>query len=185
MLSLGLDSAALAETHARVSDRQFSHGKLVLTDIGLRPGQSLPGAGTGRLTAHAAKLVGPTGRVTAVDPLPVRIETAKKMRQPNLKASIAQAEDRHRFPDASFDVVFLNSVFHRSYEKLGPLRRGAACVEKGGRLGITTAAKERPRDIELVRCSAFASPAPRAGGPGTRPNFYGRPCGRLSHTAVE
>src|SRR5450432_3930227 len=160
MVSFALDSSALAESYDRVSDRQFNHGKLLLADIGLRPGDFVldVGAGTGRLAKYAAALVGPVGKVTAVDPLPLRIELAKKKAPQNLDARVAQAEDLSEFADASFDVVFLNSVFHWLPEKLAPLREARRVLKRGGRLGISTAAKERPHDVEAVLSRVFSQP---------------------------
>jgi ubiquinone/menaquinone biosynthesis C-methylase UbiE len=160
MVSFALDSSALAESYDRVSDRQFNHGKLLLADLGLRPGDFVldVGAGTGRLAKHAAGLVGPLGKVVAVDPLPLRIELAKKNAPQNLATRVAQAEDLSQFAEASFDVVFLNSVFHWLPEKLGPLREARRVLKRGGRLGLSTAAKERPHDVEAVLSSVFARP---------------------------
>jgi arsenite methyltransferase len=166
MVSFALDSSALAESYDRVSDRQFNHGKLLLADLGLRPGDFVldVGAGTGRLAKYAAGLVGPIGKVTAVDPLPLRIELAKKKAPLNLEARVAQAEDLSQFAAASFDVVFLNSVFHWLPEKLGPLREARRVLKRGGRLGISTAAKERPHDVEGVLARVFAQPELRGDG---------------------
>jgi ubiquinone/menaquinone biosynthesis C-methylase UbiE len=166
MVSFAFDSSALAQTYDRVSDRQFEHGKLLLAELGLRAGEFVldVGAGTGRLARHAAELVGPLGRVVAVDPLPLRIELAKKNAPHNLEASVARAEDLTRFADASFDVAFLNSVFHWLPEKLAPLREAHRVLKKNGRLGISTAAKERPHDIEGVLRRVFSAPELHAAG---------------------
>jgi ubiquinone/menaquinone biosynthesis C-methylase UbiE len=160
MVSFALDSSALAQSYDRVSDRQFEHGKLLLTDLRLRPGDFVldVGAGTGRLARHAAALVGPLGKVSAVDPLPLRIELAKKNAPQNLDARVAQAEDLSQFADASFDVVFLNSVFHWLPDKIAPLREARRVLKRGGRLGISTAAKERPHDVEAVLAHVFSLP---------------------------
>jgi ubiquinone/menaquinone biosynthesis C-methylase UbiE len=160
MVSFALDSSALAESYDRVSDRQFNHGKLLIADLGLRPGEFVldVGAGTGRLAKYVAELVGPLGKVTAVDPLPLRIELAKKNAPRNLSASVAQAEDLSQFADATFDVVFLNSVFHWLPEKLAPLREARRVLKRNGRLGISTAAKERPHDVEAVLGRVFDQP---------------------------
>jgi arsenite methyltransferase len=160
MVSLVLDSPALAHSYDHLSDRQFSHGKLLLAELGLRPGDFVldVGAGTGRLAKYAASRVGPLGKVTAVDPLPLRVELAKKNAPYNLEVRVAQAEDLTQFAEASFDVVFLNSVFHWLPEKLGPLREVRRVLKRGGRLGISTAARERPHDVELVLQRVFSSP---------------------------
>jgi len=164
MVSFALDSAALAETYDRVSDRQFSHGKLLLAELGLRRGDFVldVGAGTGRLARHAADWVGPLGKVVAIDPLPLRIELAKKGAPANLDARVARAEDLSQFPSATFDVVFLNSVFHWLPEKVAPLREARRVLKKSGRLGISTAIAERPHDIEAVLARVFSLPELRA-----------------------
>ena len=160
MVSFALDSSALAESYDRVSDRQFNHGKLLLADLGLRPGNFVldVGAGTGRLSKYAASLVGPLGKVTAVDPLPLRIELARQNAPANLEARVARAEDLSEFADASFDVVFLNSVFHWLPEKLTPLKEARRVLKRGGRLGISTASRERPHDVETVLARVFSRP---------------------------
>jgi arsenite methyltransferase len=170
MVSFALDSSDLAQSYDRVSDRQFNHGKLLIADLGLRPGDFVldVGAGTGRLAKYAAELVGPLGKVTALDPLPLRIELAKKNAPRNLAALVGRAEDLSQFPDASFDVVFLNSVFHWLPEKLVPLKEARRVLKRGGRLGLSTAAKERPHDVEGVLESVFSRPELQ--GPGGLPS---------------
>ncbi|WP_437319417.1 methyltransferase domain-containing protein [Sorangium sp. So ce385] len=159
MVSLALDSAVLAETYDRVSDRQFNHGKLLIEDLQISPGERVldVGCGTGRLGAHVAELVGPSGEVAGVDPLPLRVELANQKRRPNFRASVGQAEDLSQFAAASFDVVFLNSVLHWLPEKLGPLREARRVLKQGGRIGITSAAKERPHEVEDALDSALSS----------------------------
>ncbi|WP_233561530.1 class I SAM-dependent methyltransferase [Sorangium cellulosum] len=151
MVSLALDSAALAETYDRVSDRQFNHGKLLIEDLQVSPGERVldVGCGTGRLGAHVAELVGPSGEVVGVDPLPLRVALANK-RGSSFRAAVGRAEDLSQFADGSFDVVFLNSVLHWLPEKLGPLREARRVLQRGGRLGISSAARERPHEVERV-----------------------------------
>jgi ubiquinone/menaquinone biosynthesis C-methylase UbiE len=159
MVSLALDSKQLAETYDRVGERQFNHGKLLLEALKIREGEHLldVGCGTGRLAAHAAALVGPSGKVLAIDPLPLRVALARKKAPQNLTATVGAAEDLSQFADHSFDAVFLNSVFHWLPDKLTPLREALRVLKPGGRIGISTAAADRPHDIELVLGQVFAS----------------------------
>jgi len=80
-LSLTLDTPTLAEFYESVSqDRQFKAGQFLLEKLRIRPGQAVLdiGAGTGLLAAYAGTLVGGAGSVVGIDPLPLRIEIAKR-----------------------------------------------------------------------------------------------------------
>jgi arsenite methyltransferase len=156
MVSLALDSAALAASYDRVSDRQFNHGKLLIEDLRISPGSVAldVGCGTGRLGAHVADLVGSSGEVRGVDPLPLRVELANRKARPNFAATVGRAEDLGQFADQSFDVVYLNSVFHWVSEKAQALREAHRVLKPGGKIGISTAAKENPHDFEGVLLKA-------------------------------
>jgi ubiquinone/menaquinone biosynthesis C-methylase UbiE len=159
MVSLALDSRQLAETYDRVGERQFNHGKELVRALGIGAGQRVldVGCGTGRLAAHIAGLVSPLGKVSAIDPLPLRVELAKKKAPANLDAQVGAAEDLSDFDDGSFDVVILNSVFHWLPEKLQPLREALRVLEPRGRIGISTAASDVPHDFEVLLRKVFSS----------------------------
>jgi arsenite methyltransferase len=60
-------SREVAATYEEVSIRQFEHGKQLISALNISNGERVLdiGAGTGRLAAYVAKIVGPSGRVSA------------------------------------------------------------------------------------------------------------------------
>ena len=158
-LSLALDTPELAAHYERASvDRQFKAGKLLIERIGVRAGQRVldVGSGTGLLAEHVAGIVGPDGQVDAVDPLPLRIEIAKRKAKPNLRFSVGDAYALAEFPDATFDVVYLNAVFHWFPEKLAPLRNFHRLLKPGGKLGISTGSKASANRIHDIQRQVLA-----------------------------
>jgi len=173
-LSLALDTPDLARQYEQISaDRQFKAGKLLIERLALRAGQRIldVGSGTGLLAEHVADLVGPSGSVIAIDPLPLRIEIAKWKAKLNLSFRVGNAYELTSFADASFDAVYLNAVFHWLPEKLQPLREFLRILKPGGKLGISTGSKDHPNRIQLIRRKVLASapyagfPEAKAGGP--------------------
>jgi arsenite methyltransferase len=158
-LSLALDTPDLAAHYERASvDRQFKAGKRLIESIGVRPGQSVldVGSGTGLLAAHVAQLVGDDGFVHGVDPLPLRIDIAQQKARPNLRFSVDDAYKLTAFAAESFDVVYLNAVFHWFPEKLAPLRNFHRLLKAGGKLGIATGSKEQPNRIHDIQRRVLA-----------------------------
>jgi ubiquinone/menaquinone biosynthesis C-methylase UbiE len=172
-LSLALDTPALAAHYERASvDRQFSAGKMLIERLEIRSGEHVldVGCGTGLLAEHVASLVGPSGSVVAVDPLPLRIEIAKRKAKSNLMFAVDDAYGLETFADASFDIVYLNAVFHWFPEKLAPLRSFHRLLKPGGWLGVSTGSKEHPNRIHDIKSEVLARApyrdhvAPEAGG---------------------
>lgn len=152
-VSLELDSPELAQTYEEVSTRQFDHGKVLIAALNIEPGERVldVGCGTGRLGDYVAKLVAPSGQVLGVDPLPLRIDIAAR-KNPLFKASVGRAEDLSQFADGSFDVVYLNSVFHWVKDKQRAVREILRVLKPGGRIGVNSADAERAhQSAALVR----------------------------------
>lgn len=158
-VSLDLDHPALAEQYDLVSERQFRHGLLLIDDLRLRRGEHVLdiGTGTGRLAEHVAGLVAPGGRFAAIDPLPLRVEIARRRLAGKGTVGVGRAEDLSAFPDRSFDAVYLNSVFHWLPDKEVPLREIQRVLRRGGRVGLSTATTERPHDWQRVVERVLAS----------------------------
>jgi arsenite methyltransferase len=156
-VSLSLDSEELANTYERVSTRQLNHGKVLVSALAPQPGERVldVGCGTGRLGDYVASLVSPDGEVFGVDPLPLRIDIAAR-KNPRFQASVGRAEDLSRFGDHSFDVVYLNSVFHWIEDKSSVLAEVQRVLKPGGRFGVNSADASRPhQSAALVRDAAL------------------------------
>ena len=145
MVSLNQDDGRLAETYDAISDSQFRNGQRLVRRLGIRSGQTVLdlGCGTGRLTLHVARHLGPKGRLFGLDPLRTRIRVAKQHnRFPNVFFKTDTSEKLGFLPSNSVDVVYLNAVFHWIVNKEATLAEIHRVLKPGGKLGLTTAAKE-------------------------------------------
>ena len=157
--SLTSDSAQLAEDYDRISlERQFKNGQLLIKELDLKRGEHVLdiGAGTGLLAEFAADLVGATGDVIGIDPLPHRIEIANRKARANLHFRVANAYDLGAFSENHFDAIYMNAVFHWLAEKREPLRQIFRILKSRGRLGISTGAKGNPNPLRLARAIVLA-----------------------------
>lgn len=173
-LSLALDTTELAEHYEQASsDLQFRNGKHLIRDLEVRAGEHVldVGCGTGLLAQHTAQVVGPLGWVVGVDPLPLRIAIATRKSGPNLSFRVGNAYDLREFPSESFDVVYLNAVFHWLKEKTEPLDEIRRVLKPGGRIGITTGSGAHPNSTQAIKNRVLAKEpysrhvAPEAGTP--------------------
>jgi ubiquinone/menaquinone biosynthesis C-methylase UbiE len=153
-VSLTLDTQELAHHYEQVSAvHQFKAGQVLIEELAVALGEKIldVGSGTGLLAEYVAGLVGPTGSVVGIDPLPLRIILAQQKEQPNLSFKVSSAYNLREFPEASFDVVYLNAVLHWLPDKLGPLREIHRVLKTGGRLGISTGSKDHPNQLQEIK----------------------------------
>lgn len=152
--SLHRDTTLLASTYEKTSVHHIEHGKRLVDALSIADGDCVLdiGAGTGHLAAHVAELVGSSGYVVAMDPLPLRIEFAKSKTGANFEACVGRAEDLSQFPDEAFNVVYLNSVFHWVEDKPRALAEIFRVLSPDGRLGITCPDPTRPHEaFQFIR----------------------------------
>jgi SAM-dependent methyltransferase len=137
-IALTHDTPELASTYDKTSVHQFEHGKQLISALNIVSGERVldVGAGTGRLAAYVATIVGSSGRVVGMDPLPLRVEIAQSKGAGNFEVRLGRAEDLSQFADASFDVVYLNSVFHWVEDKPRALAEIYRVLKPDGRLGL-------------------------------------------------
>ncbi|MBV8512422.1 MAG: methyltransferase domain-containing protein [Xanthobacteraceae bacterium] len=146
-----LDSPELAATYDEVSDGQFEHGKQLISELSITNGECVldVGMGTGRLAAQVAEIVGPSGLVIGIDPLPLRVEIAKTKPGRNFEARVGRAEDLSEFANATFDVVYLNSVFHWIAYKAPAPTEIFRVLKPQGRVGLNCQDASRPHESRL------------------------------------
>jgi ubiquinone/menaquinone biosynthesis C-methylase UbiE len=141
-----LDSATLATTYDTLSDSQFKRGSELVERLNVDPGDVILdiGAGTGRLGLWLLEnKLGATGKLIGIDPLEERIKIAERKNTfPNGKFLVGSAEDLSFLDDRTVDVAYLSAVFHWVPNKEKALSEIFRVLKPGGKIGITTGARE-------------------------------------------
>ena len=148
-INFSLDTPQLAATYEEVSGhQQFAEGKELISALHISSGDRVLdiGAGTGHLAAYVQKIVGSSGSVVATDPLPLRVEIAQSKATANFESQVGRAEDLSEFADATFDVVYLNCVFHWVEDKRRALAEIFRVLKTGGRLGLNCQDTDHPHE---------------------------------------
>lgn len=109
--------------------------------LGITSGKNVAdvGAGSGWFTISAAKRVGNTGRVYAVDINPAAIhyidERIQREQIENVRTILGKA-DNPELPPNSVDAVLLLKTYHEVAEPVALLRNLRAALRPGARVGI-------------------------------------------------
>jgi ubiquinone/menaquinone biosynthesis C-methylase UbiE len=83
------------------------------------------------------------GVFIGIDPLPERVKIAdEKNTSSNATYKIARAEDLGFIQDSSIDFVYLSAVYHWIADKPKALKEIRRVLKVGGKVGLTTGAKE-------------------------------------------
>jgi SAM-dependent methyltransferase len=121
-------------------DQRLHIGR-VMDILGIVPGKSVAdiGAGSGWFTVRAARRVGPSGTVYAVDINPEAIryldDRVKKESVPNVKTILSKPDDP-MLPNASLDAVLLLKTYHEVADPVALLEHVRPALKPGARLGI-------------------------------------------------
>jgi len=113
----------------------------VMDILGLKPGSTVAdiGAGSGWFTVRAAKRVGPSGLVYAVDINPAAIsyinDRAKREHLENIRA-IRGHEDDPLLPDNSIDSVLLLKTYHEVAQPVRLLQKLRQALKPGALVGV-------------------------------------------------
>lgn len=142
---LTLDNKELAKAYDEISNSQFSNGRILIDKLGVQAGSSVLdiGSGTGRLGRYVSEIIGSAGSFLGIDPLEERVKlAAEKNVYPHASYRIGKAEELGPIADSSIDFIYLNAVFHWVIHKDTALREIYRVLKPGGKVGITTGARE-------------------------------------------
>ncbi len=113
----------------------------VMDILGITPGRTVAdvGAGSGWFTVRAARRVGETGVVYAVDINPESIryvdDRARREKLRNVKTILGKADDP-MLPAGAVDAVLLLKTYHEVAEPVALLRNLRAALRAGAKVGI-------------------------------------------------
>ena len=116
MSNLSSSNAAEGYRQTSLSVQRVVGEKFIQTDVCPQAGDAILdlGCGTGELSAYLAELVGPEGKVVAVDPDKERILLAQQSfgEVKNLSFVEGSASNFPGIGSQSYDIVFSNQVIH-------------------------------------------------------------------------
>lgn len=113
----------------------------VMDILGVAPGKSVAdiGAGSGWFTVRAARRVGPTGRVYAVDINPEAIGYIDRRAQheslANVKTILSRSDDP-LLPNDAVDAVLLLKTYHEVADPVALLRHLRPALKPGAKVGV-------------------------------------------------
>ena len=153
-LRLGYDATQLSAIPSQAVD-SFAGVGHVLDLADLLPGERVVdlGSGSGMDAFYAARLVGPTGRVTGIDFTAEQLAKARGLAKDTGTKQVQFREGRiERLPllDADVDCVISNGVINLVPDKPAVFAEAARVLRRGGRLAIADIVTEEPLTEAIV-----------------------------------
>ncbi|ACL16479.1 class I SAM-dependent methyltransferase [Methanosphaerula palustris] len=156
MSEIDWESPESADRYDKNCDHQFRKGKALMEILKIQKGDSVldVGCGTGVQALNVSEIIGPSGRLTGIDPSTQRIELARKKfaGEPtkNVRFLVGQAEDLGEVPDNSINRAYFCSSFHWVDDKRSALKEIYRVLVPGGRVGMTTLERDSPDTIRSL-----------------------------------
>ncbi|HUJ50514.1 MAG TPA: class I SAM-dependent methyltransferase [Bryobacteraceae bacterium] len=145
----GVMSAAGSDWLDRPEREEEEHPDQALQAIGIRRGMVVAdvGAGSGVMTFKMAKLVGPSGKVYAVDIQPEMLEIlqtrAQRDKVTNVQTVLDTVSDP-KLPAGAIDLILLVDVYHEFSQPQAMLDHMREALKPNGRLVLLEYRKEDP-----------------------------------------
>ena len=133
-------NAALGYKQSSLSVQKVDGKMFIETDVNPQAGDSILdlGCGTGELSVYLAELVGPEGKVIAVDPDKERLLLAQQS-YGEVKNLLFVEGSVSNFPgigSESYDIIFSNYVIHWMHDKQEAFKNMFASLKSGGKIAI-------------------------------------------------
>ena len=156
MSEIDWDTPEIAGRYDTNSDHQYQKGLALIGMMRIKKGDAVldVGCGTGRQALNVSAIIGPSGRLTGIDPSSHRLRIAKEKLQGNGIANasllVGQCEDLGSFADASFDHAYFCSSFHWIDDKKKALGEILRVLKPGGSAGMTTPDRSSPYGMRYI-----------------------------------
>lgn len=150
MSEIDWDTPESAEHYDQNCDHQFQKGQTLIKMMKIKNGDSVLdiGCGTGRQAVNVSKIIGPSGKLTCIDPSSYRIELAQKKFEVDslngVRFLLGKAEDLSSIPDNSINHAYFCSSFHWIDDKRTVLSETYRVLKPGGSVGMTTLDRDSP-----------------------------------------
>ena len=133
-------NAALGYKQSSVSIQKVDGKMFIESDVCPQAGDAILdlGCGTGELSAYLAELVGPEGKVVAVDPDKERILLAQQSygEVKNLSIMEGSASNFPGIGSESYDIIFSNYVIHWIPDKHEVFQNMFTSLKRGDKIAI-------------------------------------------------